>query len=482
MQILIVVNDPEDWTLSIPGVELVDARTYLTDPRYAQMRRSRVFNLCRSYRYQSVGYYVSLLAEARGHKPQPSVACIQDMKLVSLMRVYSDEIESVLQAALQPIRGATFTLSIYFGMNMAKRYERLCRELFELFPAPLLRVQFRREGDGWRIGQVAPLPAADMPASHRGFATEAARTYFLRNPKKKRKEAMRYDMAILYSPGEKNKPSNQKAIDRFIKAARGLSIEAEVVDRHSIGQLSAYDALFIRETTSVTHHTYRFSRRARAEGLAVLDDPDSILRCTNKVYLAQLLERHRVATPKTLIVHKDNVDRIIPTLGLPVILKQPDSAFSLGVVKAKDEAQLKSMVAGMLERSELIVAQKFSPTDFDWRVGVIDGQPLYACKYHMAKGHWQIVKQDGAGEADYGNCETMAVEDAPQEVIETALRASQLIGDGLYGVDLKQFAGKTYVIEVNDNPNVDAGFEDSVLKDELYHRIMASFVRRIENP
>lgn len=62
-----------------------------------------------------------------------------------------------------------------------------------------------------------------------------------------------------------------------------------------------------------------------------------------------------------------------------------------------------------------------------------------------------------------------------------ALRACNLIGDGLYGVDLKTFAGKTYVIEVNDNPNIDAGHEDQVLKEELYKRIMASFLRRIEN-
>lgn len=481
MHILIVVNDPEDWTLSIPGVELVDARSYLTDPRYAQMRRTRVFNLCRSYGYQSVGYYVSLLGEARGHKPQPSVAIIMDMKLTALTRLYTEELDDILQKALQPIRSRSFTLSIYFGANMAKRYERLSRQLFDLFPAPLLRVHFKREEDGWRLSQVAPLPAADMPASHRSFASEAASKYFARNPKKRRKEAMRYNMAILHSPEDDHKPSNSRAIARFIKAARACSIEAEIIGRGDIGRLSAFDALFIRDTTSVTHYTYRFSRRARAEGLAVLDDPDSILRCTNKVYLAQLLERHRLPAPKTLIVHKDNVEDIIPTLGLPVILKQPDSAFSVGVVKAESEVALRQMVSMLLERSELIVAQKFSPTDFDWRVGVLDGEPLYACKYHMAKDHWQIIKVDGKGESDYGRCETMAVEDAPKDVIDIAVRASNLIGDGLYGVDLKQFAGKTYVIEVNDNPNIDAGYEDSVLKDQLYHRVMTSFLRRIEN-
>ena len=480
MQILIVVNDPEDWTLSIPGVELVAARSYLTDPRYSQIRRVKLFNLCRSYRYQSVGYYVSLLAEARGHKPQPSVATIQDMKLQTLARLYSEDLDELIQHSLQPIRSSHFTLSIYFGHNLAKRYGRLSLHLFNLFPAPLLRAHFARDEDGWTLQRIAPIPASDIPASHQAFVAEAASQYFSGSRRRIRREQMRYDMAILYNPDDPVKPSNARAIDRFIKAARALSIEAEVVDKGAFGRIAEYDALFIRETTSVNHHTYRFSRRAAAEGLAVIDDPDSILKCTNKVYFAQLLERHRISAPKTLIIHRDNVHEVEPTLGLPCILKQPDSSSSQGVVKVSSRKELEEMVERLLDRSELIVGQEFAPTDFDWRVGIIDGVPLYVCKYHMVKDHWQIIKRD-AGDTDYGKIETLAVGQAPREVVDTAVRAANLIGDGLYGVDLKQVGERIYVIEVNDNPNVDAGFEDAVLKDQLYARIMESFLRRIEN-
>jgi hypothetical protein len=69
-RILLVVNDLKDWPLEMPGVEVVTARTYLTDPRHFDNRAAKVFNLCRSYRYQSAGYYVSLLAAAR----QPDMA------------------------------------------------------------------------------------------------------------------------------------------------------------------------------------------------------------------------------------------------------------------------------------------------------------------------------------------------------------------------------------------------------------------------
>ena len=58
--------------------------------------------------------------------------------------------------------------------------------------------------------------------------------------------------------------------------------------------------------------------------------------------------------------------------------------------------------------------------------------------------------------------------------------AGARIGDGLYGVDLKEVKGKAFVIEVNDNPSIDAGCEDQVLGEELYLAIMASLRRRMD--
>jgi glutathione synthase/RimK-type ligase-like ATP-grasp enzyme len=74
----------------------------------------------------------------------------------------------------------------------------------------------------------------------------------------------------------------------------------------------------------------------------------------------------------------------------------------------------------------------------------------------------------------------VAISEAPRAVISLALRAANLIGNGFYGVDVKQLGSRAYIIEVNDNPNVDAGNEDGVLKDALYREIMAVFLQRIE--
>ena len=239
-------------------------------------------------------------------------------------------------------------------------------------------------------------------------------------------------------------------------------------------------SFFIRETTSVNHYTYKFARRAATEGLVVIDDPESILKCTNKVFLAELLQRHKISIPKTMIAHRDNMAQVSAVLGLPCILKQPDSSFSQGVMKVGTEEELQEKMKKLLTRSEMIIAQQFLPTDFDWRIGVLDRKPLFACRYYMAKGHWQIIDYGKTGKMREGNGDAVPIEEVPEPVLTTALKAANLIGDGLYGVDLKQVGKKVYVIEVNDNPNIDVGMEDKILKDELYLTVMRSFIRRIE--
>ena len=479
MRQIIVVSRPEDWPLDIPGVEVVTARDYLTDASWSALRSARVYNVCRSYRYQANGYYVSLLAAARGHKPLPTINTIQDLKSQNTVRVSSAELGRLIETSLKPLVSDHFVLSIYFGRNLAKRYERLSRALFNLFPAPLLRAEFRRLNDGWVLHRLGAPAFSEIPDDHREFLRESAERYFSgARPRRPTRKSSRFDLAMLVNPEEPDPPSDERALRRFEQAGEELGFNIERIYPDELGRLSEFDALFIRETTAVNHHTFRFARRASAEGLVVIDDPDSILKCTNKVYLAELLQRNQIATPRTLLVHRDNADRVEAELGLPVVLKQPDSAFSVGVVKVHDRAALKSTIIELLKSSDLIVAQEYLPTTFDWRVGLIDGRPLYACRYHMARGHWQIIHREGEKKNE-GSSDTLSIGEAPPAVIQTAVRAAGLIGKGLYGVDLKQVDGRVVVIEVNDNPSINAGVEDVVLKGALYRDIMGVILQRV---
>ena len=481
MSILIVVNDPKKWPFEIPDVEVVDAQSYLTKPAYSEVKSAKVFNLCRSYRYQTTGYYVSLLAEARGHKPQPSVSTIQGMKSRDMIRLVSNELDKLMQTSLGRVTADKYTLSIYFGRNLAKRYDRLSLQIYNLFQSPLLRAQFVRTNDHWSLRSVSTISAKEIPPSHAEFVTTVAAKHFAgRTARIKRKTPARYDLAILHDPEDKEPPSDNKALEKFSKAAEQLSIRTEFVTKDDFARLPEFDALFIRETTYVNHHTYQFAQKAASEGLVVIDDPLSILRCTNKVYLAELMSRCKVPTPKTLVIHKGNIDKLIPTLGLPAVLKKPDSAFSQGVTKVEDEVSLLQQLDRLFEESDLIVAQEYLPTTFDWRIGVLAQKPLYACKYHMARNHWQIIHQEENGSGRYGRVEAIPVELAPRKAVSIALKAANLIGNGLYGVDVKQSGNNFYVIEVNDNPTIDSGQEDKILRDTIYQRIMEHFVSRIE--
>ncbi len=479
---LLVVDNPDRWPLDLPGVELVSARKYLSDPAYAVPKRYKVINMCRSYRYQSVGYYASLLAGARAHRPLPSVSTMLDLKSQSIIRTVGSEIEALMGQALKPLQSDRFTLSIYFGQNMARRYDRLCRALYNLFPAPLLRAQFARDSQRrWALVNISPIASSELSEDHRQFVQEAARNYFSKPVYvRKSRKAYRFDLAILVDPKEPNPPSNEKALKLFEKAADNLGIAVEFIGPDDYGRLTAFDGLFIRQTTAVDHHTYRFARRAEAENMVVMDDPLSILRCANKVFLAEMLQRHNIPAPRTCIIHRDNYKSIPEQLGLPLILKQPDSAFSHGVVKASNPADYLSKVEGFLKDSDLVIGQEFRPTDFDWRVGILEGKVLYVCRYYMARGHWQIYNHSKKGRDSSGNADTLEISDAPPAIVEAATKAAALIGNGLYGVDLKEVDGKPIVIEINDNPSIDAGVEDEVARDQLYETIMRVFLRRME--
>lgn len=480
MQHILVVDNPKKWTLDIPGVDVISAKEYLTNPAFSSIRNVKLFNLCKSYRYQSIGYYVSLLASARGHKPIPNILAILDLKSQAMIRILSEELNNLIQSSFKSIQNESFTLSIYFGKNLAQKYDRLAQRLFAQFQAPLLRAEFVKKEGEWILRNLQPISASEVPDDHKPFVSEMAQEFFRKKNLPAVKKEYRYDLAILVNPEEELPPSDEKAIQRFIRAADSLGFYTELITREDYSRINEFDALFIRETTSVNHHTYRFARRAAAEGLIVIDDPESILKCTNKVYLAELLNKHAVPAPKTIILNKDNLEAVSEKLGFPCILKQPDSSFSQGVIKVDTQTDFLHETNRLFEKSELLIAQEFIPTSFDWRIGILNDEPLYACRYHMARKHWQIYERTSDGKTHTGNSDTVPVNEIPGNVLKYALKAAKLIGNGLYGVDVKEIEGKVYIIEVNDNPSIDAGIEDAILKERLYQTIMEEILKRIE--
>ena len=483
-RLVIVVEKASDWGSYYPSENVVTAVDYLKQPLRDDDERVQVINLCRSYKYLGTGYYVSLLAEARGHRVIPSVRTINDLRRRSLYGLDVEDLNQKLARFLPDARDTTdFGLLLYFGETHYAPLQDLARQIFETFPCPILRIEFERERV-WRIAAIKPsgLHTLDDPQDDAfADALDKFSKKLWRKPRARKK--YRYDIAMLVDPNEAMPPSNRRALKSFVEAGKDLSIEVEPIGKNDYARLAEYDGLFIRETTSIENHTYRFANKAEKEGMVVIDDPASILRCTNKIYLHDLLRSRKLPTPRTEILYRDDARRLadLPELlGFPIVLKIPDGSFSRGIVKVEDAEQLRRGVEELFQHTALVIAQEFMFTDFDWRIGVLNKEPLYACQYFMSRGHWQIYNHGARGAAKSGGFKTLPVRDAPADVVKLAQKATALIGDGLYGVDLKQVGGRTVIIEVNDNPSIDAGVEDEYLGDDLYRRIMEEFVRRLE--
>jgi len=476
--IKLVIDRDSDWKVYYPSDDVMTAQVYIDE---APLTPHRIINLCRNYQYQSRGYYVSLLAEARGHKVIPSVKTLTDLAQPAVYGVLDHSIQKPLNALAGD--ETRWRWSIYFGQCDLPGLTEASRQMFERFPVPILQLTVQKKTN-WQLVSIKALGLHSLAeAEEEVFAASLERfsKKVWRAPRAQRR--YRYDMAILINDKETTPPSDKGALKKFERAAHRQGMDVDFIQPSDYFRLAEYDALFIRETTNVNHHTYRFSRKATHEGMVVMDDPDSILRCTNKIYLADLIRTRHLPAPKSRAITSTQNKVLLDleaSLGFPMVIKIPDGSFSKGVEKVKDLESLKKMVDQLLKQSAIILAQAYVPTDYDWRIGVLNGRAIFACRYFMAKGHWQIYNHAAKPSQQSGGFETVPTHEAPKAILKAALDVAGAFGNGLYGVDLKQCGDAVYIIEVNDNPSIDSGVEDAWSGDGLYDTIMGEFRQRLD--
>lgn len=492
-KIIVIVEKLKDWNSFYPVEQLMTPEDYLVNwnenlfDDKGEKQRFKIINLCRNYKYLSKGYYCSLLAEARGHSVIPTVKAINDLSKPGLYNLETEE-EDLDLAIQKAFKGQStsdaFSITLYFGKTDKEQLQDVARQIFDIFPAPILHIDFEWSKK-WEISSIKTGCLNDLSSLDEDNFAAAVDEYagkIWRKPKAKKK--YRYDLAILHNPEEPLPPSDKKALANFIKAGKDNDVLVELIEKKDYDRIAEFDALFIRETTALNHHTYKFAKKAESEGVVCIDDSMSILRCTNKIYMHNLLNSNNINAPKTIVFGQgtDQIEEVLKEIGLPLIIKIPDGAFSKGVYKVKDREELTKVTEELFKKTALLLAQEFFYTDFDWRIGVLNDRPIYACKYYMSKGHWQIYDHNKKAKKGYetGMAETFPISKVPKYVISTALKISHHVGNSLYGVDLKERDGKAYVIEINDNPNIDSDVEDAISGMDLYNNIILEFIRRIE--
>lgn len=157
---LIIVEKPNDFRWSDPGMEVVTAENFLADGPRIRSRPRKIINLCRSYSYLSVGYYCSLLAEARGDRVTPSVETILDLgrrKQQASMLPMLNSLVGPLKEVPRSVR--SLTLHVFFGEIEDPQLANLARKSFEMFQCPLLEIEVERaaKSEVWEVAALQPL-------------------------------------------------------------------------------------------------------------------------------------------------------------------------------------------------------------------------------------------------------------------------------------------------------------------------------------
>lgn len=455
----LIVVDNNEQTLAQSFDNVITFNSYLRDYPKHNEPKTRIINLCDSSQYLSKGYYCSLLAEARKHQVLPSVKTINALRGGQAPMLNIGQIDG----------------EIYFGHALNDLQSKAAKSVFKQYPAPILYVDKQGLLQQGSLSSLSDEQYSDFIAKLNNFTQTQWRIGTVQR-------RFRWDMAILVDHNEKVPPSDKDAIARFIKAAAKHGINAQALSFDEIDNIAQFDALFIRQTTAIDHPTYRLASKAQSLGLVVIDDAESILRCCNKVYLHDAFNYQKVPSLKTVVVADQSaqtLEQLEEAFTYPLVLKMPEGSFSKGVFKVANRSELEAKLTELFDYSALVLAQEYMYTEYDWRVGVLNGRAIYACRYLMARNHWQIYNHD-AKRFFSGGFETLPTFELPKAVLDAALKACKTVGKGLYGVDVKEHQGRAYVLEVNDNPSIDHKVEDAYLGDELYMIIMDEFKQRLE--
>ncbi len=503
------------------------ADRYLEGDEFSLAEGTLVVNLCRSYGYLSRGYYVSLIAEARHQRVLPPLEAVEGAndpftyfralqeagvrtvgyRLVPGRRLLprrfalgdhsADLVESEEPAAggeevgvaAGGIGGTTLHLATSdapwldvtsaFGYVRDRRFRRISAAIYRVYPFPLLRFRVFGGAEGWRLGRIQPLSVTQASGEELLLLAERLSRGRTALAARGAPPPRHHRLAVLYDPDDPTAPSDPETLDKLARVAARKGLLVERIGKGDLSRLPVYDALFIRTVTALNHVSFTFAQTAASLGMPVIDDPASIIKCSNKIFLYELFRKHGLPIPETTVLSSRNWQREVGPLGWPVVLKVPDGTFSLAVKLARSEEELAALAKELFKTTPLLLAQRFTPSDFDWRIGLLEGQPIWAARYHMATGHWQIARRAGSI-TRYGRVEAVPLGEVPPAVVELSVACAGLIGDGLYGVDLKETESGPVLIEINDNPNLEAGVEDGAEGDRPYEAIVDAFLRRIE--
>lgn len=214
--------------------------------------------------------------------------------------------------------------------------------------------------------------------------------------------------------------------------------------------LSNYDAVLPRIGASITYYGTAVVRQFQEMDVFCANTAHGIANSRDKLRSLQILSRHHIGIPRTTFVRdkKDVLPAIERVGGAPVVIKLIEGTQGIGVLLAETLKAAESIIELLQSQKQNVLIQKFvsESKGRDIRAFVV-GDRVVAAMRRVAQGQEfrSNVHRGGIAEA-------VELDDV---YAETAVRAAQILGLRVAGVDMLEGAKGPQIMEVNSSPGLE---------------------------
>ena len=215
-------------------------------------------------------------------------------------------------------------------------------------------------------------------------------------------------------------------------------------------QLSHYDAVLPRIGASITYYGTAVVRQFEEMDIFCANTANGIANSRDKLRSLQILSRHHLGIPRTTFVNDkhDVLPAIARVGGAPVVIKLIEGTQGIGVLLAETTKSAEAIIELLQSQKQDVLIQKFvaESKGKDIRAFVV-GDRVVAAMRRVAQGQEFRINVHRGGVAE-------AVE-LGEEYQETAVRAAQILGLRIAGVDMLESATGPQIMEVNSSPGLE---------------------------
>jgi ribosomal protein S6--L-glutamate ligase len=214
-------------------------------------------------------------------------------------------------------------------------------------------------------------------------------------------------------------------------------------------QLSSYDAILPRIGASITYFGTAVVRQFEQMDVYTPNTANGIMNSRDKLRATQILSRHNIGMPATAFVRNraDVVPAIEMVGGAPVVIKLLEGTQGIGVILAPSRKVAEAIIETLHGTNQQVLIQAFVKESKGRDIrAIVVGDRVVAAMRRVAQGE-EFRSNVHRG----GRVEPVDLDPAYQE---TAVRAAQIMGLRVAGVDMLEGNDGPLVMEVNSSPGL----------------------------